>query len=194
MWIIKKNKAIPTFLGYCGYPNSICASINEVVIHGIPSKKHILKNGDIISDLYGHITYINYLDTYIGYTVDDECVLLNNKLEPVKKFKEIGIIFPSSYDNYILPKNGVYLTKVKVKDKEYIAMTNIGYNPTINEQEKPRLEVHILDFNDEIYGEILEVSFIKYLREEKRFSSKEELINSLEETLNICREYKDMLK
>lgn len=63
----------------------------------------INKNGDIISDLYWNITYINYLDTYIGYTVDDEHVLLNNKLEPVKKFKDIGIIFPSSYDNYILP-------------------------------------------------------------------------------------------
>ena len=98
------------------------------------------------------------------------------------------------YNNYILPKNGVYLTKVKVMDKEYIAMTNIGYNPTINEQEKPRLEVHILDFDKEIYGEILEVSFIKYLREEKKFNSKDELINSLEDTLNICRQYKDMLK
>ena len=47
--IIKKNKAIPTFLGYCGYPNSICASVNEVVVHGIPSKNVILKEGDIIS-------------------------------------------------------------------------------------------------------------------------------------------------
>lgn len=47
--IIKKNKAIPTFLGYCGYPNSICASINEQVVHGIPHQDTILKDGDIIS-------------------------------------------------------------------------------------------------------------------------------------------------
>ena len=47
--IIKKNKAIPTFLGYSGFPNSICASINEQVVHGIPSEKTILKEGDIIS-------------------------------------------------------------------------------------------------------------------------------------------------
>lgn len=47
--IIKKNKAIPTFLGYAGFPNSICASINEEVVHGIPSKDRILKEGDIIS-------------------------------------------------------------------------------------------------------------------------------------------------
>ena len=47
--IIKKNKAIPTFLGYAGFPNTICASINEQVVHGIPSKDIILKEGDIVS-------------------------------------------------------------------------------------------------------------------------------------------------
>lgn len=47
--IIKKNKAIPTFLGYGGFPNSICASINEEVVHGIPSKDRILKEGDVVS-------------------------------------------------------------------------------------------------------------------------------------------------
>jgi len=47
--IIKKNKAQPTFLGYNDFPNSICASVNEQVVHGIPSKDIILKEGDIIS-------------------------------------------------------------------------------------------------------------------------------------------------
>ena len=47
--IIKDNKAIPTFLGYNGFPASICASINEAVVHGIPSKDIILKEGDVIS-------------------------------------------------------------------------------------------------------------------------------------------------
>ena len=47
--IIKKNKAIPTFLGYAGFPNTICASVNEQVVHGIPSKDTILKEGDIVS-------------------------------------------------------------------------------------------------------------------------------------------------
>lgn len=47
--IIKKNKAYPTFLGYQGFPNSICASINEQVVHGIPSKDTVLKEGDIVS-------------------------------------------------------------------------------------------------------------------------------------------------
>ena len=49
MKIIKENRAIPTFLGYHGFPGCICASINEAVVHGIPSEDIILKEGDIIA-------------------------------------------------------------------------------------------------------------------------------------------------
>lgn len=47
--IIKENRAIPTFLGYHGFPASICASVNEQVVHGFPLEDVILKEGDIIS-------------------------------------------------------------------------------------------------------------------------------------------------
>ena len=47
--IIKANKADPTFLGYNGFPASICTSVNEQVVHGIPSNNVVLKEGDIIS-------------------------------------------------------------------------------------------------------------------------------------------------
>ena len=47
--IIRDNKAIPTFLGYNGFPASICTSINDKVVHGIPSETEILKEGDIIA-------------------------------------------------------------------------------------------------------------------------------------------------
>lgn len=47
--IIHDHKSVPTFLGYHGFPATICASINEQVVHGIPSKNVILKEGDIIS-------------------------------------------------------------------------------------------------------------------------------------------------
>ena len=46
---ITKQGAVPSFKGYGGFPGSICASMNDVVIHGFPSKKEILKEGDIIS-------------------------------------------------------------------------------------------------------------------------------------------------
>lgn len=46
---IEKAGAVPSFLGYGGFPGSACISVNQVVIHGIPSKKQILKEGDIVS-------------------------------------------------------------------------------------------------------------------------------------------------
>ena len=49
MKVIKENRAFPTFLGYNGFPASICTSINEQVVHGIPSENVILKDGDIIA-------------------------------------------------------------------------------------------------------------------------------------------------
>lgn len=49
MDIIKKNKAIPTFLGYNGFPASICSSVNEQVVHGFPLENVVLNEGDIIS-------------------------------------------------------------------------------------------------------------------------------------------------
>ena len=60
--IIKSNKADPTFLGYHGFPGTICASINEQVVHGIPSNDVVLKNGDIIS--------IDIGATYKGFVGD----------------------------------------------------------------------------------------------------------------------------
>lgn len=46
---IRENGGTPTFKGYCGFPASICASVNEQIIHGIPSKSVVLREGDIIS-------------------------------------------------------------------------------------------------------------------------------------------------
>ena len=45
---IRSQGAVPSFLGYAGYPNSICTSVNDQVVHAIPSK-YVLKEGDIVS-------------------------------------------------------------------------------------------------------------------------------------------------
>ena len=89
--IIKKNKAIPTFLGYCGYPNSICASINEEVVHGIPNENRILKEGDIVSIDVG-ATFRGLVGdgawTYPVGKVSDECLHL---MDVTKKALYAGI-------------------------------------------------------------------------------------------------------
>ena len=47
--VIRDHKAMPTFLGYNGFPGSICASVNDVVVHGIPSSSIVLDEGDLVS-------------------------------------------------------------------------------------------------------------------------------------------------
>lgn len=59
---IRKYKMIPTFKGYGGYPAAACVSVNEVVVHGIPSKERILREGDIVS--------VDVGSTYKGYVSD----------------------------------------------------------------------------------------------------------------------------
>lgn len=89
--IIKENKAIPTFLGYSGFPATICASINGEVVHGIPSEKTILKEGDIISVDVG-ATYRGLVGdsawTYPVGNISDECKML---LETTEKSLFAGI-------------------------------------------------------------------------------------------------------
>ena len=66
---IRDNGAVPAFLGYGGFPNSICASVNEQVVHGIPSSKIILKEGDVISVDCGTV-----LNGFVGDSAYTFCV------------------------------------------------------------------------------------------------------------------------
>ena len=71
---IRKNGAVPTFLNYNGYPASVCISVNDEVIHGIPGKR-VLRDGDIVSIDVG-ATYEGYVGdcaaTYVAGTASDE--------------------------------------------------------------------------------------------------------------------------
>ncbi len=66
---IRDHGAVPAFLGYSGYPNSICTSVNEQVVHGIPSSKNILKEGDVISIDCGTV-----LNGFVGDSAYTYCV------------------------------------------------------------------------------------------------------------------------
>ncbi|MBR4495936.1 MAG: bifunctional riboflavin kinase/FAD synthetase [Acholeplasmatales bacterium] len=100
--------------------------------------------------------------------------------------------FPTAnidYKNFFLPKNGVYFVNVIVDGEPYLGMANIGHNPTIEYQDKIRLEVNIFGLDEDIYGENIEVYFIKRIRDEKRFESKEDLLKQLKIDKAISLEY-----
>ena len=77
--------------------------------------------------------------------------------------------------NYVLPKNGVYKTKVYLNDLVYDSITNVGIHPTIDKLNEVSIETHILNFNKDIYGKFVRIRFMDFIRDEKKFNSIEEL-------------------
>jgi len=89
-------------------------------------------------------------------------------------------IRPSS-PNKLIPRNGVYAVEVKQNNTLYPGMLNIGSNPTVNTDSNFRsIEVNILNFDRDIYGQDITVFFRKRLRDEKKFESLEELTAQME--------------
>jgi riboflavin kinase/FMN adenylyltransferase len=80
---------------------------------------------------------------------------------------------------YQVLRKGIYGVIVEIKDKKYLGVCNIGNNPTLNYVEIPRLEVHILDFDETIYNEIISVDFVVFLRDEIKYDNKDELIKQI---------------
>jgi riboflavin kinase/FMN adenylyltransferase len=78
-------------------------------------------------------------------------------------------------EDLLVPSNGVYAAKALWRGKELQGMMNIGFNPTFLSEKKQNIEVHLFDFNQEIYGEELEVLPVSFLREEQKFPSLEAL-------------------
>lgn len=83
------------------------------------------------------------------------------------------------HENKVIPKNGVYVVKVRVNNKWYGGMMNIGIRPTFNDEEKT-LEVNIFEFNQKIYGESVQVRFVDRIRDEQKFEGIEALKSQLD--------------
>jgi len=102
----------------------------------------------------------------------------------VIKGKQLGrkLGFPTINLNYcsdfLLPRGGVYYTLVEYGGKYHKGITNIGYNPTV-ENNKLSIETHIVDFNKELYNENIKINFIKRIRDEKKFNTLTELSEQL---------------
>lgn len=91
--------------------------------------------------------------------------------------------FPTSnirpFFPYVIPKKGVYATKITIDDKDYLSMTDIGVHPTIEELASFSIETNVFDNSKDLYGKTVRLTFLDFIREEKKFSSVEELKDQL---------------
>ncbi len=89
----------------------------------------------------------------------------------------------------LIPSIGVYAVKVLIGNNIYKGMLNIGYNPTVTDERVKTIEVNILDFNRDIYGEAIKIFFVERMRDEMKFSGlpalKEQLALDRINALNI---------
>ena len=119
----------------------------------------------------------------------------------VTKGRQIGttIDFPTANvkiaPHKIMPQTGVYCAQVIWNGKTLNAMANIGFSPTIEQSKTLILEVHIFDFNEDIYHQNISVLFYKKIRNEKKFNSldqlKQQLIKDKQKTLDYFNEDPD---
>jgi riboflavin kinase/FMN adenylyltransferase len=97
-----------------------------------------------------------------------------------------GMGFPTANlapEKVLVPRTGVYAAIVLADGKKYAAMLNIGYNPTFGNEELA-IEVHLLDFHEDIYGKTLQVYFIDRLRDEMRFATPEDLVHQIQQDVD----------
>jgi riboflavin kinase/FMN adenylyltransferase len=89
---------------------------------------------------------------------------------------------------YVKPLNGVYAVKAHVKGLSYDGVMNVGVKPTFTTGEpSPSWEVHLFDFAEDIYGEILTVELVDFLREERKFTSIDTLVSQIKQDAETAK-------
>ncbi len=123
-----------------------------------------------------------------------EYPIIGKVVEGQKRGQTLG--FPTAnleISDELYPKTGVYAVEVAWRQQRFNGLANIGSNPTFflqtgTREERLSLEVHILDFNQEVYGEEIEVRFKKRIRDEVRFGSPLLLIEQIKKDIQWARE------
>ncbi len=114
---IKKLGGLPSFKGYQGFPGSICTSVNEVVVHGIPSKKKVLKDGDIVTLDFG----VNYK----GYHADSATTYPVGKIsDDIKQL--LKVTKEALYEGLKYAKPGQHVSDISHAIEAYVKPYGYG--------------------------------------------------------------------
>lgn len=103
-------------------------------------------------------------------------------------FPTANLTFP---EGRLVPAHGVYLCMVHVEKEraDYYGICNVGIRPTFDDGEHVNCETFILNFDGDLYGKDIRVSFLRFLREERRFASAEELRRQIDRDVSLAMEY-----
>jgi len=182
----------------CGYNFRFgkggCADANELArICGEFDIKTIIVPPVKIDNLPVNSTHIRKLiaegdienaNRFLGRELSYELeVVGGNKLGRTIGFPTINQNMP---DGCVIPLFGVYKSRVDVKGCVSDGITNIGVKPTAGENNKVTIETHILGCGEDLYGEIIKVSLVSFIRPERKFGSFEELKQQINKDLEVA--------
>lgn len=127
--------------------------------------------------------------------LDENYKIRGRVIHGYKIGKELG--FPTANIDlefpYIIPREGVYLTKIHIDEEKYLSLTSIGTNPTVTDDKTIKIETYILDFNKNIYDNEIQIEFLEYMREQIKFDSKEGLIEQMDSDLEYAISKKKLI-
>ena len=160
-----------TFEDYCRYGR-------ELGIHIMQASAYTQEQDKVSSSAIRRALQTGDIRTatkFLGYHYYLEGMVVDG----YKVGRKIG--FPTAnlrvdFPNKLIPSIGVYAVYVYVNGEKHKGMLNIGYRPTINNGTDLSIEVHILDFQGDIYHQKMRIEFIEFLRPEEKFHSVDELI------------------
>lgn len=92
-------------------------------------------------------------------------------------------------DHLVVPRNGVYFTKVEIEGKLYQGLTNVGTHPSIDKLNKPIIETHIFNFDDDLYGKYIKIIFFKFCRDEMTFENINDLKLQIKADILLAKNY-----
>lgn len=131
--------------------------------------RELIKNGDI-----------SMANRLLGYKMEYKLEVVHGAQRGRQmSFPTINQVIPSGN---VLPKFGVYKSETVIDGKAYLSITNIGIKPTFGEN-KPLMETHIIGVNADLYGKILSVRLIDFVRGETKFSGMDELKKQIQTDL-----------
>ena len=158
-----------------------CDIIGEVMLDGIVISSTHIRTLIQAGDMEGAARFLGHPHVLTG---------------PVVHGKQLGrtIGIPTSNlvvpEGVLMPAFGVYATKVWVGERDYLAVTNVGVRPTVDDHShRVTVEPWILDFDGDLYGKEIRVEFYKQFRRERKFGSVEELRAAILKNADETREY-----
>ena len=127
---------------------------------------------------------IRKANSFLGYDFSLRGkVIKGNKIGRTIGFPTANLEINEEYK--LIPKNGVYLIYTKFEKQVFFGMMNIGVKPTLKFK-KESIEVNLFDWEKDIYGEFIEVFFLDYIRDEKKFDSLIELTHQIKIDKKTC--------